>query len=121
MLTLFPRLPAEIRLQIWRKAIQASAVWFTVMREDNYWDPPLQRRDLTLVPVGPTPYLAGLACRESRFEMETVMTNPIRSAVNPQFFITHTGSVMSYSCSCVIWHDSCRLPVTPETAQRRNY
>jgi 2EXR family protein len=121
MFTLFPHLPAEIRLQVWRKAIEAPAVWFAVLRDHNYWDPPLQRGDLTLVPVGPAPYLAGLACRESRHEMETVITNPIRSTVNPQFFIACSGLVMSYSCSHVTWHESCRLPVTPETAQRRNY
>jgi 2EXR family protein len=73
MLTLFPRLPAELRMQIWREALLAPAVWFITFRRAGAGHPAY----VSMTPVGPAPYLAGLACRESRQEMKAVMDSPL--------------------------------------------
>jgi hypothetical protein len=41
---------------------------------------------MTLTPVGPTPYVVGFACRESRREMEVVMPKPLRTRADGRFF-----------------------------------
>jgi hypothetical protein len=41
---------------------------------------------MTLTPVGPTPYVVGFACRESRREMEVVMPQPLRTRADGRVF-----------------------------------
>ncbi|KAH7361760.1 hypothetical protein B0T11DRAFT_77517 [Plectosphaerella cucumerina] len=79
---LFPRLPPELRQQIWRHALLAPAVWFATflynLGHGCRWDPD-QRQQFALIPVGPAPpTAAGFACREARREMESLITNPWR-------------------------------------------
>ncbi|KAH7361759.1 hypothetical protein B0T11DRAFT_77580 [Plectosphaerella cucumerina] len=89
----FPLLPPEIRLQIWRDALLAPAVWFAtlpelrnVQNERSDIRMARERRALTLKPVGPAPYMAGFACRESRYEMERLITQPLRIREDSRVF-----------------------------------
>jgi hypothetical protein len=60
-------------MQIWREALLAQAVWFITCRPAGAGHPAY----VSMTPVGPAPYLAGLACRESRQEMKAVMDSPL--------------------------------------------
>lgn len=88
MFTLFPLLPTEIRLGIWRIALLSPAVLFfevpDIFEPNARSEKPKSKRPLmTVTPVGPVPSLAGAACRESRFEMERVMPLPFRMSASP--------------------------------------
>ncbi|KXH67092.1 hypothetical protein CSAL01_01369 [Colletotrichum salicis] len=75
--TLFGALPPELRLQIWTEALSVSSVWSadrkaTETSKDNTSHlPPIMTH------IGPAPYLAGLACKESRRLLERLYAKPI--------------------------------------------
>ncbi|KAF6807449.1 hypothetical protein CSOJ01_08178 [Colletotrichum sojae] len=61
--TFFRALPPELRLKIWSEALSAPSVWAPDSNASR--------------PVGQAPYLAGLACRESRQLLERLYVKPL--------------------------------------------
>lgn len=61
--TCFRALPPELRLKIWSEALSAPSVWVPDHNASR--------------PVGQAPYLAGLACRESRQLLERLYVKPL--------------------------------------------
>lgn len=69
---LFQALPPELRMKIWSDALSERTVWAAVSRDSggcSSW---------AMAYVGQAPYLAGLACRESRRLLEKLYTSPLR-------------------------------------------
>jgi hypothetical protein len=66
----FGSLLPELRLQIWEDALCVPTVWVAIRNHDA--DCPLgeNRSPIRMKFIGPEPYLAGLACRESRRLLE---------------------------------------------------
>lgn len=63
---LFPDLPLELRLIIWEYALSGWTVLASGNRCAASQEAEATHAQTTIIPVGPAPYLAGLACMESR-------------------------------------------------------
>ncbi|KAI9652037.1 MAG: hypothetical protein M1829_001974 [Trizodia sp. TS-e1964] len=83
----FSVLPPEIRLQIWSRALSDCAVWSAV------YSPTHKRSFLSF--VGPAPYLAGLASRESRRVLEQIYSKPVQGAKTGVCWINMEHTVIS--------------------------
>ena len=82
--TPFTKLPAELRIQIWTEALTVPSVWAVVLKKPkNVHDggPLPHRRSIRMTCVGPSPHLAGLACKEAREVMERTYKNPLRGPI----------------------------------------
>lgn len=82
--TIFPNLPAELRIQIWTEALTVSSVWATGLDKPmNVYDggPLPHHRTISMTCVGPSPHLIGLSCREARDVMERIYEQPLQRSV----------------------------------------
>ncbi|KAL2203602.1 hypothetical protein CC79DRAFT_1062558 [Sarocladium strictum] len=69
--TCFAHLPPELRFQIWTMALTAEAVWAANKVT-------LEGRPDKMTFIGPSPPLAGLACKEAWHLMEQVYARPVQ-------------------------------------------
>lgn len=89
--SLFGALPAELRLQIWREALSARCVWAAVFDTERdvgaageakrtrlQFSKRTRLQVSAMAHVGAAPYMAGLACRESRDLLEKLYIKPWR-------------------------------------------
>jgi hypothetical protein len=94
--TPFPRLPTELRLQIWEEALSTPTVWIL------HFDPEIHARKVVAwtTPSGPHPYAAGQACSEARRVMEQtyvkvpavlVSGSDVDHWVNPALTVLHVA------------------------------
>lgn len=69
--TCFANLPPELRFQVWTLALTAGAVWAAN-------SVPAKHRPDSMAFVGPSPRLAGLACKEAWRLMEQIYDRPVK-------------------------------------------
>ena len=74
----FALLPPELQIQIWEDALRVPTVWaatrnYEAGNSSDRGHTPICKRF-----IGPEPYLAGLACRESRRLLEQSFGQPLR-------------------------------------------
>ncbi|ORY15329.1 hypothetical protein BCR34DRAFT_598567 [Clohesyomyces aquaticus] len=74
----FGSLPPELRIQIWEKALSVPTVWAATRNYDTGYALGIEPTHICKRFIGPEPYLAGLACRESRQLMERSFSKPLR-------------------------------------------
>lgn len=77
LFTCFGALPPELRLQIWTEALSVPSVWAVNRKAPETNNANTSHLPLIMNHVGPAPYLAGLACKESRRLMGQLYAKPI--------------------------------------------